>query len=132
MKKKIILTQKAPKPSLPISQAVVAGDFVFVSGTVGADPATGKLVEGGFAAQTERVFQNISIILEAAGATMDDVLKVNVYLKNRADFKQFNSIYLKFFDENQPARTTVQSTMVYNSILIEADCIAHRPRRNKN
>ena len=92
----------------PYSHAVEMGDFVFLSGQTPIDSNTGKLVEGGIAAQTEQCFKNLFKVLEAAGLTPDDVAKVNVYLMDMADFAEMNSIYSRQFSTPFPARTTIQ------------------------
>jgi 2-iminobutanoate/2-iminopropanoate deaminase len=125
--KQIVRTDKAPQPVGPYSQAVVAGDFVYVAGQGPTDPATGRRVEGGVAAETEQVLKNVQAILEAAGCTLRDVVKVNVYLSHSGDFKAMNEVYARFFNEEPPARTTVQASPPV-PILVEIDCVAVRPR----
>jgi 2-iminobutanoate/2-iminopropanoate deaminase len=125
--KEIVRTEKAPQPVGPYSQAVRAGDFVYVAGQGPADPATGKKIAGGIAAETEQVLKNIQAILEAAGCTMRDVVKTNVYLMHPGDFKEMNEVYARFFAEGPPARTTVQALPPV-PILVEIDCVAYRPR----
>jgi 2-iminobutanoate/2-iminopropanoate deaminase len=125
--KQIIRTEKAPPPVGPYSQAIRAGDFVYVAGQGPADPATGRKVGGGIAAETEQVLKNIQAILEAAGCTMRDVVKTNVYLQHTGDFKAMNEVYARFFTDEPPARTTVQATPPV-PILVEIDCVAYRAR----
>jgi 2-iminobutanoate/2-iminopropanoate deaminase len=125
--KQIIRTEKAPPPVGPYSQAIRAGDFVYVAGQGPADPATGRKVGGGIAAETEQVLKNIQAILEAAGCTMRDVVKTNVYLQHTGDFKAMNEVYARFFTDEPPARTTVQATPPV-PILVEIDCVAYKPR----
>lgn len=125
--KQIIRTEKAPQPVGPYSQAVVAGDFVYVAGQGPVDPAAGKKVEGGIAAETEQVLKNIQAILEAAGCSLRDVVKTNVYLSHTGDFRAMNEVYARFFTEEPPARTTVQASPPV-PILVEIDCVAYRPR----
>src|SRR5256885_9377051 len=101
-----------PSPDLappvgPFSQAVDAGGFIYFSGQVGQEPMTGKLVAGGTAAETDRIFQNLSAVLKAAGRSFDDVVRVGVYLTNISDFAPMNSIYAKDFSQPLPARTTI-------------------------
>jgi reactive intermediate/imine deaminase len=121
--KRKILTDRAPRPAGPYSQAIVAGNTVYVAGQVALDPRTGQAVQGGFEEQAAQVFENITAILKAAGASPADVVRVNVYLTDFANFPKMNEIYRRYFSEDYPVRTTVgvQLSSVY---LIEADCIA--------
>lgn len=119
----------APKPAGPYSQAVIAGDFIFVSGQLGKDPETSD-IRNGFPAQAIQVLENIKTILGSAGAKMSDVVKVGVYLRNMSDWKEMNEIYGKYFQPNFPARTTLQTTLREN-FLIEVDVVAFR-RKSEN
>ena len=121
-----VATDKAPKAIGPYSQGIKAGDFVFTAGQAGVDPATGKLVEGGIAEQTRQVLKNIQAILEAAGASLDRVVKCGVFLADMTDFQAMNSVYAEFFppDKNPPARTTVQAAKLPLGALVEIDAIA--------
>src|SRR5439155_24069357 len=94
-------------PVGPFSQAVDAGGFIYFSGQVGQDPTTGKLVAGGIAAETDRVFENLSAVLKAAGKSFDDVVRVGVFLTSMSDYVAMNGIYAKCFSQPLPARTTV-------------------------
>jgi 2-iminobutanoate/2-iminopropanoate deaminase len=125
--REIVRTDRAPQPVGPYSQAVAAGDFVYVAGQGPTDPATGRRVEGGIAAETEQVLKNVQAILEAAGCTLRDVVKVNVYLSHAGDFRAMNEVYGRFFTDEPPARTTVQASPPV-PILVEIDCVAYRPR----
>ncbi len=129
MAKEIIYTGKAPKPIGPYSQAVKAGGFLFGSGQIAIDPATGELVRGDIKAQTRRVMENIKAILESSGYTLKDVVKVTVFLKNIEDFKDFNEVYGEYFKEGPPARTTVEVSRLPKDVLIEVDFIAYSNRR---
>ena len=91
----------------PFSQAIEVGGFLYFSGQVGQDPATGKVVEGGVVAETERVFRNLSAVLEAAGRSFEDVARAGVFLTNMSDFGAMNAIYAKHFSQPFPARTTI-------------------------
>lgn len=122
-----VITDQAPRPSGPYSQAVIAGDFIYVAGQGPTDPATGKYVRDSIGAETRQVLKNIQAILEAAGATMADVVKCNVYLANRYDFGAMNEVYKEFFPTEPPARTTVESHPPAD-IRVEIDCVAYRPR----
>ncbi|MFV0423482.1 RidA family protein [Oleidesulfovibrio sp.] len=107
-KKQIVDTPKAPSPIGPYSQAAVAGDLLFASGQLPLDPATGKMVEGDIQARAHQVFKNVQAIVEAAGATLDDVVKTTVFLTNMADFKAVNEVYAQYFTAPFPARSAVQ------------------------
>ena len=94
-------------PAGPFSQAVKVGDFIFFSGQVGQDPKTGKVVAGGIEAEAERVFQNLSSLLKAAGKSFDDVVRAGVFLTSISDFAVLNGVYAKHFSQPFPARTTI-------------------------
>jgi 2-iminobutanoate/2-iminopropanoate deaminase len=126
MAREVIFTEKAPRPVGPYSQAIKAGGWIFVAGQVAIDPATGKLVGGDVKAQTRRVLENIREILSAAGASLKDVVKVNVYLARPEDFAAMNEVYREFFPEEPPARTTVAVKMVAEGLLVEIDAIAYK------
>jgi 2-iminobutanoate/2-iminopropanoate deaminase len=121
-----VATDKAPKAIGPYSQGIKAGDFVFTAGQAGVDPSTGKLVEGGISEQTRQVLKNIQAILEAAGTSLDRVVKVGVFLQDMADFTAMNAVYAEFFppDKNPPARTTVQAARLPLGALVEIDAVA--------
>ena len=121
-----VKTDKAPKAIGPYSQGIKAGDFVFTAGQAGVDPATGKLVEGGIAEQTRQTLKNVQAIVEAAGATMDRVIKCGVFLADMGDFQAMNAVYAEFFppDKNPPARTTVQAARLPLGALVEIDAVA--------
>jgi len=121
-----VSTDQAPKAIGPYSQGIKAGDFVFTAGQAGVDPATGKLVEGGSAEQTRQVLKNIQAILEAAGSSLDRVVKCGVFLQDMADFQAMNAVYAEFFppDKNPPARTTVQAAKLPLGALVEIDAVA--------
>lgn len=111
---------------LPFSKAVRAGDFVYVSGQVAFD-ANSKLVKGGIDDQTRQTLHNIEAVLKLAGCTLDDVVKINVWLDDARDFGQFNTTYSEFFPKDPPARSTVESKLVIDA-KIEIDCIAYDPK----
>lgn len=123
MKKEVIHTEKAPKPG-PYSQAIKFGNLVFVAGQTSEDPATGKPVHDSVAQQTERVLNNISSILEAAGSSMDQALKVNVYISSMEHKPAMNEVYKKFFVNNPPARLTVAVAGMDDGLDVEIDVIA--------
>jgi 2-iminobutanoate/2-iminopropanoate deaminase len=114
----------APKAIGPYSQAIKANGFVFVSGQVAFDPATQQIIQGDIAAQTERVLNNLSAILKAAGAGLDKVVRSTVFLKNMNDFAAMNEVYAKFFTQAPPARSTVEVARLPKDVLVEIDVIA--------
>ncbi len=125
--RQVIRTEQAPAPVGPYNQAIVAsGRMVFVAGQVPLDPATGAIVgDGDVAAQTERSLQNLKAILEAAGATLADVVKTTVFLKNMNDFAAMNAVYAQYFDEaTAPARAAVEVARLPKDVLVEIECIA--------
>jgi len=125
MKKEILLSKDAPQPKGPYSQAVKAGNLIFVSGQGAWDPKTGKLMaHGDIAAQTEIIFENIKSILSAAGCTLSDVVKSNVFIKDLNEFSKYNEVYKRYFPDNYPARTTVKITDFEEGMCIEIDVIA--------
>ena len=122
--RKAIVTDKGVRPAAPYSQGIVAqGRTVYVSGQGSFDPATSQFQPGNFREQAERTFRNVGLILEAAGAGWQDVVKVNVYLANLLDFAELNEVYRQYLREPYPARTTVQAGLI-GQMLIEVDCIA--------
>ena len=123
--KKIIFTENAPRPVGPYSQGVVSGNFVFVSGQIPIDPKTVQIVTGGIEQQTIQVLENIKSILESLQLGMSDIVKTSIFLSYFADFKSFNSVYSRCFENNPPARTTVQAGLMPN-VLVEIDAIAKK------
>ena len=126
MTKKFIKTQSAPQPIGPYSQGIRAGNFLFVSGQGPIDPKTGKMIEADIERQTHQTLQNVKAIVEDSGLSLNDVVKVSIFLKNASDFQKMNEIYKTFFQENPPTRTTVQADFVSPGMLIEIDAIACR------
>jgi 2-iminobutanoate/2-iminopropanoate deaminase len=123
MTKKTITSPELAPPVGPFSQAVVAGGFIFLSGQVGQDPATGKVVSGGLEAETERVFQNLASVLAAAQKTFADVARVGVFLTSMDDFAAINSIYGRYFGQPYPARTTIAAAALPLGARVEIDLI---------
>jgi len=121
MPKQVIWSDKAPKPSGPYSQGILAEKFLFVAGQTGTDPKTGKLPDG-VAAQTKQTLENVKAIVEVAGTTLDNVLRVGVYLRDINDFGEMNKVYQTFFTQNPPARSTIQAALV-GKFLVEIDCV---------
>jgi len=124
MEREVIATEKAPTAVGPYSQAIRVGGFVFTAGQVAIDPATGKLVEDGIEEQTRQVLRNIAAVLEAAGSSLDKVVKTTVFLKDMSDFKAMNGVYGQFFANGPPARSTVEVTALALGALVEIDAIA--------
>ncbi|MGA2564171.1 MAG: Rid family detoxifying hydrolase [Steroidobacteraceae bacterium] len=108
----------------PFSQAIRAGEFIFLSGQVAQSPATGKLVAGDVATQTQQVFQNLRAALRAAGKTLTDVVRVGVYLTDMKDFAQMNSVYERQFEAPYPARTTIAVSALPLGASVEIDLVA--------
>jgi 2-iminobutanoate/2-iminopropanoate deaminase len=119
-----VQTDSAPRAIGPYSQAIKANGFVFASGQIPLDPATMQIVEGGIREQTERVMNNLSAVLEAAGSSLDRVVKTTVFLADLADFADMNETYGRFFGEAPPARSTVQVSRLPRDVRIEIDVIA--------
>jgi 2-iminobutanoate/2-iminopropanoate deaminase len=113
------------KPAAPFSPVVVSGDLVYTAGQVGFDP-TGAIVPGGIEAQTRQTFENLRLCLEAAGCGFGDILKVNGYLADLADFAAYNDVYRELFVEPYPARTTVGAALA-PGLLVEVEAVARRP-----
>jgi 2-iminobutanoate/2-iminopropanoate deaminase len=119
-----VASEAAPQAIGPYSQAIRAGALLFVSGQIPIDPATGALVDGDIAAQTHRVFANLQAILEAAGASFDDVVRATVYLADMNDFAVVNEVYGTYFSSPAPARATVQAARLPKDARVEIDVIA--------
>ncbi|MBI3170255.1 MAG: RidA family protein [Chloroflexi bacterium] len=124
MNKRVIHTEKAPKAIGPYSQAIHIGDLVYTAGQVALDPTTMELVPGGVEEQTRQVLANLTNVLEAAGTSMNKVVKTTVFLKDMNDFAKMNSIYTEVFSENPPARTTVAVAGLPKNALVEIECVA--------
>jgi 2-iminobutanoate/2-iminopropanoate deaminase len=122
--KNIISTEKAPKAIGPYSQAVVANGWAFLSGQIPLDPVTNQIITGDIAAQTERVLENLKSVLEAAGSSLDRVVKTTVYLKDMGEFAKMNEVYGRYFAGNAPARATVEAARLPRDVSVEIDCIA--------
>ena len=123
MNKTAITSPELTPPVGPFSQAVKIDGFLYFSGQVGQDPATGKVVEGGIAAETERVFRNLSAVLKAAGKSFDDVVRAGVFLTNMSDYAAMNSIYAKYFSQPFPARTTIGVATLPLGARVEIDLV---------
>ena len=122
--KQVIATDRAPKAIGPYSQAVVHNGLAFLSGQIPLDPATGQMVEGDIAVQTERVLQNLKAVLEACGSSLGQVLKTTVFLKDMGEFPKMNEVYARYFGENPPARATVEAARLPRDVRVEIEAIA--------
>jgi len=124
MKNEIISTEKAPGAIGPYSQAIKAGNMIFCSGQIPIDVATGEFVSEGVAEQTEQVLKNLAAVLDAAGATLNNVVKTSVFLADMNDFAAMNEVYGRYFSENKPARATVEAARLPRDARVEIECIA--------
>jgi len=127
MKKKVIQTVKAPKAIGPYSQAIQAGNLLFLSGQIPLDPGSGELVKGDIGEQTRRVLENLKGVLESQHLGMEDVVKVTIFLKDMGNFNQVNEVYAKYFPSSPPARSTVEVARLPRDagIEIEATALTH-------
>jgi 2-iminobutanoate/2-iminopropanoate deaminase len=123
-KKQIVTTSNAPKPIGPYSQGIIVGDLVFTAGQGAIDPKTNQFLGGSIKEQTSRVLQNIQGILEEAGSSLDNVIKVNVFLKDNKLFGEMNEVYATYFKKDPPARTTVITGLPRDEMLVEIEVIA--------
>ena len=123
MSKIAITSPELSPPVGPFSQAIEVGGFIYFSGQVGQDPTTGKLVTGGISAETERIFQNLSAVLKAAGKGFADVVRAGVYLTNMSDYVTFNGIYAKHFSQPFPARTAIGVAALPLGACVEIDLV---------
>ena len=122
--KEVVSTDKAPKAIGPYSQAVKMCKLIFCSGQIALSPASGELVGEDVAAQTKQVMKNLKAVLEAAGASLDKVLKTTIYLKNLSDFETVNEVYGSYFGEKPPARATVEVSGLPKGALVEIEAVA--------
>ena len=119
--KRTVMAEKGPKPAGPYSHAVVANGFVFISGQGPVDPETGTMPDA-FVDQVRQTLRHVQTILEAAGTSLDNVVKVNAYVTDLMRFQEFNEVYGEFFQQDPPARTTVGASLL--GFLVEVDCVA--------
>jgi 2-iminobutanoate/2-iminopropanoate deaminase len=124
MKKRVIQTEKAPKAIGPYSQAIQAGNLLFLSGQLPFDPVTGELVKGDIRQQTQRVLANLKGVLESQNLSMEDVVKVTIFLKDMGNFGQVNEVYATYFPSSPPARSTVEVARLPRDADIEIEAIA--------
>ena len=125
---KFIHTPEAPAAIGPYSQAVVVGEWVFASGQIAIDPATGEVIDGGIAEQTDRVMKNLAAVLRETGLSLNHVVKTTVYLADMGMFEEMNEVYARHFGGHRPARATVQAAALPKSVGVEIDVIAHIPQ----
>ncbi len=125
--KKIFLTERAPKPVGPYSQAVIHKGIMYISGQIPLDPVSGELVRSTIEEETITAFNNLKAIIEEAGATMEDVLRVSCYLADMEDFPRFNAVYATYFTDNPPARSTIQAAKLPLDVQVELDAIVALP-----
>ncbi|MDW3212178.1 MAG: RidA family protein [Reichenbachiella sp.] len=124
MMKQIINSPKAPSPIGPYSQAVKAGSTLYISGQIPINQASGNLVSGSIEEETKQVMKNLSYILEEAGLTFNDVLKCSIFVSDMGTFAQVNSVYGEYFEDNPPARETVEVSGLPKGVNVEISCIA--------
>jgi len=124
VEKEIIFTKSAPAAIGPYSQAVKAGGLVFVSGQIGMDPSSGKMVESGIKGETKQVLENLKAILEAAGSSLGEVVKTTVFIVDMNDFAEMNAIYSQYFTKDLPARATVEVSTLAKGAKVEIEAIA--------
>ena len=122
--KKVVATEEAPKAIGPYSQAIVHNGLAYLSGQIPLDPSTGKVVEGDIAIQTARVLDNLSAVLEACGASLENVVKTTVFIKDMGEFARMNEVYGRYFAANPPARSTVEAARLPRDVRVEIDAIA--------
>jgi len=122
--KDIVVTSRGPKPIGPYSQAIKCNGFLFVSGQVGVDPASGEFAGATIQQQTERMLENVKVILEAGGASLGHVVKTTVFLKEMNDFAAMNEVYARYFTAAPPARATVQVARLPKDALVEIEVVA--------
>jgi 2-iminobutanoate/2-iminopropanoate deaminase len=120
----VVTTKDAPQAIGPYSQAIKAGGFVFSSGQIAIDPATGNVIAGDVAAQTDRVMKNLAAVLAAAGSSLNRVVKTTVFLKSMGDFATMNEVYGRHFGNHRPARSTVEVARLPKDVLVEIDVVA--------
>lgn len=122
----VVRTDAAPSAIGPYSQAIIAGDFVFCSGQIAFDPATGELVSGTIEEETQRILDNLTAVLSAAGTSLDRVVKTTIFLADMNDFQAVNAAYAQYFQQEPPARSTVQVARLPRDVRVEIEAIALR------
>jgi 2-iminobutanoate/2-iminopropanoate deaminase len=120
----VVLTNAAPAPVGPYSQAIIANGMIYTAGQIALIPSTGAMAEGGIQAQTQQVFENLRAVLESAGSGLNKVVKTTVFLQNMDDFAAMNEVYASFFIEKPPARSTVEVARLPRGALVEIEVVA--------
>jgi len=123
--REVVFTSEAPKPVGPYSQAIKLGNWVFISGQLPINPKTGELIKGDIREATKVVLSNIEAILKASGASLSDVVKVTVYMRDVSKFSEFNEVYREFFPKDPPARSVVEVSRIPKDADLEVDVIAY-------
>jgi 2-iminobutanoate/2-iminopropanoate deaminase len=121
--KEVIATDKGPKAIGPYSQAIKANGFIYTAGQIPFDPVTGEIIDGDVAQQTARVFENLKVIAEAAGSSLDKAVKATVYLKDMKDFAAMNEVYGRYLQKDPPARSTVEVSRLPRDVRVEIDLV---------
>ena len=124
MKKQVVHTAKVPPARVPLSQAIEVGDWLFASGQLGLEVATGKLVAGGIAAETRQVCENLKAVLDAGGSSLEKVVKVTIYMVDLGELMAMNEVFSRYFPVDPPARTTFQCVGLVGGARIEIEAIA--------
>ncbi len=124
MSREIVSTEKAPKAIGPYEQGIKFNGFLFTSGQIALDPATGTMIEGDVSAQTRQVLENLKAVLEAGGSSLDHVIKATVYLTDLSSFAQMNEVYAEYLGEVKPARSTVGVATLPRGAIVEIDLVA--------
>jgi 2-iminobutanoate/2-iminopropanoate deaminase len=124
MRREVVHTDKVPPARVPLSQAIKAGDWIFASGQLGNDPATRKLAEGGIGPETRQVCENLKAVLEAAGSSLEKVVKVTIYMVDLGELTQMNEVFSRYFPVDPPARTTFECTRLVANARVEIEAIA--------
>jgi 2-iminobutanoate/2-iminopropanoate deaminase len=129
MRKQVVHTPKVPPARVPLSQAIKVGDWVFASGQLGLQVETGKIAPGGIAAETRQVCENLKAVLEAAGSSLDRVVKVTIYMVDLGELMEMNNVFSRYFPVDPPARTTFQCVALVGGARVEIEAVAYSAQR---